>query len=410
MRYGTLILLAMLFLSGCATMDAVRPKHEATRVYDYPLDAVFAAAKTATKDLGLDVVEESPDKTFLTAKRGMTLWSYGEVVGVYFVPNSTSETEVTVRNVRRLATNITATDFSWKIHRALPPLLAKYSGPNTAVLVSRPTVSPNLPVPSRDISPRPAPFMVGKNGRQHALVIGNNNYRSLPKLVTAVSDAKEVASVLQDEYGFSTKLLLDADRASILRALRKYRSLPDTDNLLIYYAGHGWLDRQADEGYWLPTDAVQNDNVNWIPNSTITAEVRALQAKHVMVVADSCYSGKLTRGLQVAERTPGYYQRLAERKARVVLSSGGLELVTDSGGQGNHSVFASALLDVLIKNSGLLDGVGLFSRIREKVGWNADQIPEYGVIHKAGHDGGDFIFRRISSADRQPNQQVHRTQ
>jgi uncharacterized caspase-like protein len=68
-----------------------------------------------------------------------------------------------------------------------------------------------------------------------------------------------------------------------------------TDNLLIYYAGHGWNDEPAQEGYWLPIDADLRDPTQWISNSTVTAMVRAMPAKHVLVVSDSCYAGTLTR-------------------------------------------------------------------------------------------------------------------
>ena len=47
-------------------------------------------------------------------------------------------------------------------------------------------------------------------GRYHALVIGNNAYTSLPRLKTAEADAREVAALLKDFYGFETKLLLNA--------------------------------------------------------------------------------------------------------------------------------------------------------------------------------------------------------
>ena len=41
----------------------------------------------------------------------------------------------------------------------------------------------------------------------HALVIGNNDYQSIPKLKTAEADAKDVESVLEERYGFQTSLL-----------------------------------------------------------------------------------------------------------------------------------------------------------------------------------------------------------
>jgi hypothetical protein len=111
-----------------------------------------------------------------------------------------------------------------------------------------------------------------------------------------------------------------------------------------------------------------------------------------MVIADSCYSGKLSRGLHISAKTPDYYQRIAKKRARVVLSSGGLEPVLDSGGGFNHSVFTGALLQTLSEVSGITDGSSLFGLLRRRVMLSADQVPEYADIRKAGHDGGDFLF------------------
>ncbi len=122
-------------------------------------------------------------------------------------------------------------------------------------------------------------------------------------------------------------------------------------------------------------------------------------AKHVLVVADSCYSGKLVRGLRIEERTPDYITLMFRKKARLVLASGGLEPVSDSGGKGNHSVFASAFIDALRENTGVMDGTELFSKIRRPVMLNSDQTPEYADIRKAGHDGGDFIFIRTAALE-----------
>ena len=76
-----------------------------------------------------------------------------------------------------------------------------------------------------------------------ALVIGNNIYKNLTPLKTAVADAQAVAAVLRDAYGFDLKLLLNAGRGEILAALNQYRrELPEESALLIYYAGHGYFD------------------------------------------------------------------------------------------------------------------------------------------------------------------------
>ena len=236
-------------------------------------------------------------------------------------------------------------------------------------------------------------------GRYHALVIGNVAYRSLPKLETAVKDAEALAKLLRAGYGFEVILLKDTTRAVIIKALEGYRrGLGPKDNLLIYYAGHGWLDRDANRGYWLPVDAEKSTRVNWLSNADITDALKALKANHVMVIADSCYSGTLTRGdqrgLELVAKTPDYLTRIVKTKTRTALTSGGLEPVVDRGG-GGHSVFAKALLDALRRNTGVVDGTQLFGRVREQVRLNAPQTPQYSNIRFAGHEvGGDFLFVR----------------
>jgi hypothetical protein len=230
-------------------------------------------------------------------------------------------------------------------------------------------------------------------GRYFALVIGNNTYQHLPDLRTAVNDAKAVAGLLEQTYGFSVTLLLDATRADIIEALDGLtESLSSTDNLLIYYAGHGVLDEGAGRGYWLAVDAKPNRRTNWVSNSTLTDTLSALQAKHVMVVADSCFSGTLVRAAKVGVRAGDYWRRMAKKWTRVALVSGGLEPVSD--GSGNHSPFAKALLSALRGNPSIMDGTQLFDNVRRPVMTAANQTPQYADVRQAGHDGGDFLFVR----------------
>jgi len=232
-------------------------------------------------------------------------------------------------------------------------------------------------------------------GRYYALVIGNNKYKNLPKLSTAEADALSVAAVLKDGYGFEVKLLLNATSDNIYDAFDDYQArLGPDDNLLIYYAGHGVLDEDSEQGYWLPVDADRKRRRRWISNNDVTDYLKASDAKHVMLVADSCFSGTLVRGAKIAKAADAQYlKRLALKRARVALTSGGLEPVADKGG-GRHSPFAAAFLKVLNSNEGVLDGTSLYTLIRRPVMVNADQTPVYADVRKADHDGGDFLFVR----------------
>lgn len=242
-------------------------------------------------------------------------------------------------------------------------------------------------------------------GRYHALVIGNDHYQHWPQLMNAVSDAGAIANVLKDRYGFQVTFLKDATRAQIMKALNQYRKvLTEKDNLLIYYAGHGHLEQGIDRGYWIPVDAEVHDNSEWILLPGVTDMLQLISAKHVMVVADSCFGGKLTR-TSLAQLKPGLTEdarmdllkTLAQKRVRTAMTSGGVKPVLDAGGSG-HSVFAEAFLGVLEENGTVLEAERLFWAVRTRVvstsqKLNAEQIPTYDPIHMAGHESlGDFIF------------------
>ena len=191
-------------------------------------------------------------------------------------------------------------------------------------------------------------------------------------------------------------LLLNPTRDRVIRTLDKLRgSLTERDNLLLYYAGHGVLDAEAEIGFWLPVDAEEGTQSNWIAVTTVTRTAKAMSAKHVMIVADSCYSGTLIRatpsGIKSGAERLAELKRLTEKRSRTALVSGGLEPVTDAGGYG-HSVFARAFLTALRENAEVLEGHQLFAAVRGPVVLNADQTPQYSDIRLAGHDGGDFLF------------------
>ncbi len=233
-------------------------------------------------------------------------------------------------------------------------------------------------------------------GRYRALVVGINDYAHLPKLVTAVNDASAMHDVLRNRYGFDSTLLLNPKRYDLIRALDRMRAeLTENDNLLIYYAGHGFLDPQTDDGFWMPVDAEESSTANWIAVADVTRALKGMTAKHVLVIADSCYSGTLTRNVPIVVKTGS--ERLAElkrlnrKRARKAMTSGGLEPVMDGGGDG-HSVFTRALLESLRDNDDVLDGYQLYAQLRRSVVVNAQQTPEYSDIRFAGDEGGEFLF------------------
>jgi hypothetical protein len=148
--------------------------------------------------------------------------------------------------------------------------------------------------------------------------------------------------LLAKEYGFRVKPLINANRNQILSALSGFRaSLSERDSILIYYAGHGVRDDDIQRGYWLPIDAEEKNPANWLSTTDIIDQVNGMRALHVLVVSDSCFSATLMRsgisrfGRGNDQSNPDRHaliRRLAKKRSRTVLTSGGLEPVLDSGG------------------------------------------------------------------------------
>ena len=244
-------------------------------------------------------------------------------------------------------------------------------------------------------------------GSYFALVIGNNKYQHWSRLDSAVNDANKIGQILSSKYNFKVTSLIDANRDEIMNAIFAMReNLKENDNLLIYFAGHGELDEEADRGYWIPVDGDIKNPTKWISNQYIIDQLKASKAKHIMVIADSCFSASLLRGNQEVNISNSLSQ-LSKMKTRVILTSGGLGPVFDGGGENNHSVFASVLINALLNQNKPFVTGEIFPQIREYVQNNVDalfvcddngnceedyQTPEFSVIGKTGHAGGDFIF------------------
>ena len=121
---------------------------------------------------------------------------------------------------------------------------------------------------------------ITSNTINRAIVIGNNLYSDdlgvWTPLSTAVNDAQSLAKLLSFKYGFEDVfLLLDATRQEMLSSLRDLANrTKKNDTVLIFYAGHGFLDLNQQRGYWIPVDAKGNDVTSFIRNSTIREELK----------------------------------------------------------------------------------------------------------------------------------------
>ena len=239
-------------------------------------------------------------------------------------------------------------------------------------------------------------------GRFYALVIGNGNHRVLADLKTPLSDARRVADLLADRYGFEVTRIDNGDDIVILEALNElHEKLEPSDNLLIYYAGYGnaRTDGSLEVGYWLPVNADRPPtDTYWLPVAQIGAHLARLPARRIIVIADSSFAGLVaeTPAFFFAMRpellvSDAYINLRFENRSRLLISSN-QDFPRESNGDG-LSAFTTGLASVLEGSTGILPAPALFLQLREALGGGMAAIqPTFKAIKSSGDAVGDFYF------------------
>jgi len=232
-------------------------------------------------------------------------------------------------------------------------------------------------------------------GKYYALIIGVSEYPDpeIMDLNEPVNDAEKLYNTLTTYYTFekeNVKLLKNPTRETIIDELdRLNRTIKEHDNLLIFYAGHGYWDKQDEIGYWLPSDAKQANTANWMRNSTIRDYLRTVKTKHTLLIADACFSGGIFKTRKAFTDAPQSIQKLYDYPSRKAMTSGTLTEVPDK------SVFLLYLNKRLTENSQpYISAEELFGSFKVAVMNNSPNVPQYGEIKDTGDEGGDFIFRK----------------
>lgn len=236
------------------------------------------------------------------------------------------------------------------------------------------------------------------SGNYYALIIAINDYQSrrITSLEQPIKDAEDIIDVLIDRYTFERRnvtFLKNPTRREIISTLTEFRKkLKSEDNLFIYYAGHGYWDKEIEQGYWLPSDADDKDISNWISNSIIRDNIRGIKSKHTLLVSDACFSGGIFIPRDPFLNADASIIETYKYPSRKAITSGTLSTVPD------QSVFAKFFIKRLIENNEkFLTTHRLFIALKEAVINNSvvKQTPVYGAIHGTNDEGiGDFIFIR----------------
>ena len=128
-----------------------------------------------------------------------------------------------------------------------------------------------------------------------------------------------------------------------------------------------------------------DDRSEWISYSDVRDHIRLLNARHILLLNDACYSGGIFRNIY------DFNDEVIHNKcSRKAITSGELEPVPD------ESIFIHCLLECLRNNTRMkIRAFELYSIICKEIKEIGDTKALYGVIKDSGDLGGDFLFSRI---------------
>jgi uncharacterized caspase-like protein len=209
-----------------------------------------------------------------------------------------------------------------------------------------------------------APYVATDAGRRVALVIGNGDYGTLPKLPFASNDARDIAAMFS-RLGFEVAQCTNFTKAAMDRALADFYSrAAGCDTAVLYYSGHG---ANIDgEDYLMGIDLVANSATDIIQKGTPFGAIKGALArvppKRLIAFLDSARNnpfGASGRGLSLVKPTPGGEAIKVRPAAKAVPAGLAIQkdyeylcaFATSPGGiaeDGNgHGAFTEALLKEL---------------------------------------------------------------
>ena len=174
--------------------------------------------------------------------------------------------------------------------------------------------------------------------KRFALVIGNDNYANVPKLVKAVNDARKIGASLQS-IGFSVTVGENLDQRTLSRRLVEFAAqIQPGDVAFFFFAGHGFA--IAERNYLLPVDVPvaaqgQEDLIRDVAFAAdgIADRMRARGARTTVLVLDACRDNpfeKAASGTRALPGAGGLAQMSASDGVFIMFSAGANQQALDS--------------------------------------------------------------------------------
>ncbi len=198
--------------------------------------------------------------------------------------------------------------------------------------------------------------------KDYALLFATDQYDHWTDLVNPVDDAHSLAKVLKERYGFSVEIVENPNLDDVFIKLAEYgqRKFKPQDQLLIFFAGHGYFDESFGEGFVVAKNSLENDKAKttYISHNRLRGVIGNIPSEHIFLAMDVCFGGTFdpviasSRGMDATETNDNeFLVRKLSQRTRKYLTSGGKEYVSD-GIPGKHSPFTLKLLQALTDGGG----------------------------------------------------------
>lgn len=234
--------------------------------------------------------------------------------------------------------------------------------------------------------------------RYYALLFAEQNYsdRTLNSLNHPIAELTAFRLELINHYGFlpeDVKLYQNSDRNTILNAIEQTcNTMTRDDNLLIYYAGHGFAkDYNADdsETFWVPAQARNRDMSSYVSYDEVVHRLNFGSARHILLISDACFGPK---SMSLGRGASRGLEQIYRKGSRTLMTSGSSEVP-------DNSLLAKYLISGLANNhESFIDARRLFEgfrvRLMDDIHFPTD--PEYKNIFHSSEEQGDFVFCRQS--------------
>lgn len=237
----------------------------------------------------------------------------------------------------------------------------------------------------------------------HALVIWAGDYKNWGKLNNLQYEAKEVVTALQKQ-GFQVREIPNPNRTKLSNGIKDFiddYGYRQNNRLVIFFAGHGYT-RQQTKGYLVPVDAPDPivDEQGFLKAALSMEQINSwatqMEAKHVLFVFDSCFSGTIFKQRSNGEDAGNAYIRdVMNKPVRQFLTAGDANEKVPA-----KSVFTPLFLRALegeadYTKDGYVTGseLGLYLTQHLPNLTRGNQHPQFGTILDVNLNRGDIVFR-----------------